>query len=91
MFIILKRVQCSSTYTVVYSDDNVITLWGTRSGIPNKLDFMQKTTEASVSQPKNRKPSKSNYELGNSTTAFTNFLASVYKTELIIDPIDILA
>lgn len=76
---------------MVYSDDNVITLWGTRSGIPNKMDFMQKPSDASVSQPKNRKPSKNHYELGNSTAAFTNFLASVYKTELILDPIDILA
>lgn len=55
------------------------------------MDFMQKPTEASVSQTKISKPSKNNYELGNSTTAFTNFLASVYKTEIILDPIDVLA
>lgn len=87
--LILKRVQCSSTYTVAYSDDNVITLWGTRSGIPNKVDFLKKPSDASFS--KNSKSSKVNFELGNSTTAFTNFLTSVYKSELILEPIDILA
>lgn len=30
-------------------------------------------------------------ELGNNTAAFTNFLASVYKSELIKEPVDILA
>lgn len=30
-------------------------------------------------------------ELGNSTAAFTNFLASVYKSELVLEPQDILA
>lgn len=30
-------------------------------------------------------------ELGNNTAAFTNFLASVYKSELILEPVDILA
>lgn len=30
-------------------------------------------------------------ELGNNTAAFTNFLASVYKSELITEPMDILA
>lgn len=28
----IKKVQCSLAYSVVFSDDNVITLWGTRSG-----------------------------------------------------------
>ncbi len=84
----IKRVECSPTYSVVYSDDNVITLWGTRSGIPDKNEDVNKNdNKKSLDKPENL----NGFELGNSTAAFTNFLASVYKTELILDPIDVLA
>lgn len=84
----IKMVQCSLTYSVVFSDDNIITLWGTRSGIPDKSEDVHR-----IDNKKNlEKSEKANsFELGNSTAAFTNFLASVYKSELILDPIDILA
>lgn len=84
----IKRVQCSHTYSVVFSDDNVITLWGTRSGLPDKNEDVSRIDNKKSLD----KSEKSNgFELGNSTAAFTNFLASVYKSELILDPIDILA
>lgn len=84
----IKRVQCSPTYSVVFSDDNVITLWGTRSGIPDKSEDVSR-----IDNKKNLEQSDkpTSFELGNSTAAFTNFLASVYKSEIILDPIDVLA
>lgn len=84
----IKRVQCSLTYSVVFSDDNVITVWGTRAGIPDKSEDVSRIDN----RKKLDKSEKTNgFELGNSTAAFTNFLASVYKSELILDPIDVLA
>lgn len=84
----IKRVQCNLAYSVVFSDDNVITLWGMRSGIPDKNEDASR-----IDNKKNLDGSEkpNSFELGNSTAAFTNFLASVYKSELILDPIDILA
>lgn len=84
----IKRVQCSLTYSVVFSDDNVITFWGTRSGIPDKSEDVSRI-DNKKSLDKSEQPNS--FELGNSTAAFTNFLASVYKSELILDPIDVLA
>ncbi|KAJ6641121.1 E3 ubiquitin-protein ligase HERC2, partial [Pseudolycoriella hygida] len=81
----IKRVQCSLTYCVVFSDDNVITLWGTRTGLPDKSEDSSRNDTRKGSEKGN------GFELGNSTAAFTNFLASVYKSELVLDPIDILA
>lgn len=31
----LQKIRCAPTYTVAYSDDNIITNWGTRSGVTN--------------------------------------------------------
>lgn len=86
----IKRIQCNATYSVVLSDDNVITLWGTRSGIPEKHEDVHRAGNNRKNSDKTEKASNG-FELGNSTAAFTNFLASVYKSELILDPIDIFA
>lgn len=69
-------VKCSPTYTLAITEDHHILFWGTRYGIPESDD----------DEPKGDLQS-----MGNSTTAFTNFLTSVYKTETIVEPIDILA
>lgn len=84
----IKRVQCSPTYSVAFSDDNIISLWGTRFGIPDRdEEFSRNDNRKNLD--KSEKPN--GFELGNSTAAFTNFLASVYKSELILEPIDVLA
>lgn len=80
-----QSVKCGSTYTIVCSDENVISFWGTRYGIPQKSDNLSSGYNSSSSN----KPTE--FDQGNSTAAFTNFLTSVYKTEKILDPIDILA
>lgn len=85
----IKRVQCSLTYSVVFSDDNVITFWGMRSGIPDKNEDVSRIDNKKNLDKSDNQPNS--FELGNSTAAFTNFLASVYKSELILDPIDVLA
>lgn len=62
------------------------TLW--KPGIPDKSEDVSRSDNKKSLD----KSEKSNsFELGNSTAAFTNFLASVYKSELILDPIDVLA
>ncbi|XP_055923488.1 serine/threonine-protein kinase Nek8 [Eupeodes corollae] len=77
----ILKVKCSDQCTIVSSDDNVITFWGTRNGIP----------EIQQNGNGNSENHQTDIEMGNNTAAFTNFLASVYKSEVILDPIDILA
>lgn len=80
-----QHVKAQPTYTIVSSDENVITFWGTRFGIPVindselKINFENTIKHSNISG------------IGNNTAAFTNFLASVYKSELVLDPVDILA
>uniref|UniRef100_A0A1B0CS11 non-specific serine/threonine protein kinase n=1 Tax=Lutzomyia longipalpis TaxID=7200 RepID=A0A1B0CS11_LUTLO len=74
----IVRIRCTSTGSVVFSDDNVVSFWGTRFGVPTE-NFPETLTNTSDSH------------LGGNTAAFTNFLVAVYKSELILDPIDILA
>lgn len=78
-------MKCASTYAIVCCDENVISFWGTRYGIPQKPDNLSSGYNSSSST----KPTE--FDIGNSTAAFTNFLTSVYKAEKILDPIDILA
>ncbi|XP_053686919.1 serine/threonine-protein kinase Nek8 [Sabethes cyaneus] len=80
----ITTVKCYSTYAVATTDDNCVVFWGTRLGIP-EADVNTSATEASSSRISD------NLSIGNSTTAFTNFLSSVYKYETVLDPIDILA
>ncbi|XP_017488086.1 PREDICTED: serine/threonine-protein kinase Nek8-like, partial [Rhagoletis zephyria] len=79
----IVNCKCNDQGTLVTSDDNVITFWGTRNGIPEfedgNFDKLQLGGEGFDS------------EIGNNTVAFTNFLASVYKSELLLEPVDILA
>lgn len=72
----ITLVKCNPTYTLALTDDNHILFWGTRYGIPENDEDDLKCDL---------------HSMGNSTTAFTNFLASVYKSETITDPIDIMA
>lgn len=72
----ITLVKCNPMYTLALTEDHHIVFWGTRYGIPENDD----------DDPKGDLQS-----MGNSTTAFTNFLTSVYKAETIIEPIDILA
>ncbi|XP_059622648.1 serine/threonine-protein kinase Nek8 [Phlebotomus argentipes] len=72
------KVRCNSTGSIVFSDDNVVSFWGTRFGVPT--DNFPDTLATD-----------SDYRMGGNTAAFTNFLVTVYKSELILDPIDILA
>lgn len=74
----ITSIKTHSTYTLGITDDNHILFWGTRFGIP--------AGEDDTDDMKNDLQS-----MGNSTTAFTNFLASVYKAETIVSPIDVLA
>uniref|UniRef100_A0A1A9X1P6 Uncharacterized protein n=1 Tax=Glossina brevipalpis TaxID=37001 RepID=A0A1A9X1P6_9MUSC len=76
----LTNCKCNDHCSLVCSDDNVVTFWGTRYGVPEK-------NEANVT----KSPMRSNLELDNNTSVFTDFLASVYKSELILEPQDILA
>lgn len=63
------------------TDCNVVMAFGTRSGIP-EFHFNEipptPTTSSSFSQ------------ISNNTVAFTNFLTSVYKSETILEPIELL-
>ncbi|CAD6991970.1 unnamed protein product [Ceratitis capitata] len=77
----IVNCQCNDQGTIVTSQDNVITFWGTRNGIP---EFGDCNFDEGCNQ-------NINSEVGNSTVAFTNFLASVYKSELLLEPVDLLA
>uniref|UniRef100_A0A1B0G2Z6 non-specific serine/threonine protein kinase n=1 Tax=Glossina morsitans morsitans TaxID=37546 RepID=A0A1B0G2Z6_GLOMM len=77
--------KCNEQCSLVCSDDNVITFWGTRYGVPE-------ISEANVSKsPMWSAQRRIDVESENNTSAFTNFLASIYKSELILEPQDILA
>ncbi|XP_037892563.1 serine/threonine-protein kinase Nek8 [Glossina fuscipes] len=81
----ITNCKCSEQCSLVCSDDNVITFWGTRYGVPE-------ISEVDISKsPMWSGPHRMNVESENNTSAFTNFLASVYKSELILEPQDILA
>lgn len=77
----LQKVKCNSTYTVVCSDSNVIIAFGTRYGIP-EFHFNEVP-------PTPQTPSTFS-QIGNNTAAFTNFLTSVYKSETMLDPTELL-
>ncbi|XP_055604185.1 serine/threonine-protein kinase Nek8 [Uranotaenia lowii] len=81
-------IKCYSTYSIVTTDDNCIVFWGTRLGIPETDCDAPSVMETPST---NNNSQFGNAPIGNSTAAFTNFLASVYKYETILDPIDILA
>ncbi|XP_013107737.2 serine/threonine-protein kinase Nek8 [Stomoxys calcitrans] len=77
----IMKCKCNDQCSVVYSDNNVVTFWGTRNGIP----------EMGEGSSTDALSNNLDLELGNSTAAFTNFLASVYKSELVLEPQDIVA
>ena len=84
----IKKIQCHTTYCLACTDYNTIVFWGTRYGIPDAAENEAGSSTVSTSlNPQNDQFGN----LGNSTAAFTNFLASVYKSELILEPIEILA
>jgi NIMA (never in mitosis gene a)-related kinase 8 len=64
------------------TDCNVVMAFGTRSGLPefhfNEIPPTPATSRSSFSQ------------ISNNTVAFTNFLTSVYKSETILEPIELL-
>lgn len=78
---ILQKVKCSPTYTVTCTESNVIIAWGTRYGIP-EFHFNEVP-------PTPQTPSTFS-QIGNNTAAFTNFLTSVYKSEAMLDPTELL-
>ncbi|KAH8375136.1 hypothetical protein KR200_006845 [Drosophila serrata] len=80
----IVTANCSDQCTIVASEDNIITVWGTRNGLPG-LGSSSSGLSMEMCTP------NTELELGNNTAAFTNFLASVYKSELILEPVDILA
>ncbi|XP_030559258.1 serine/threonine-protein kinase Nek8 [Drosophila novamexicana] len=80
----IVKANCNDQCTIVASEDNIITVWGTRNGLP-EIGSSNSGLGLEVCTP------NAEMELGNNTAAFTNFLASVYKSELITEPMDILA
>lgn len=77
-FLTFQKVKCHPTYTLACTDTNVIIAFGTRQGIPEfQVDDIPKTP-STFSQ------------VGNNTAAFTNFLTSVYKSETILEPVELL-
>ncbi|KAH8337627.1 hypothetical protein KR074_000850 [Drosophila pseudoananassae] len=80
----IVKANCNDQCTIVASEDNIITVWGTRNGLPGIG-----STNSALGQEIFTHSTE--LELGNNTAAFTNFLASVYKSELILEPVDILA
>ncbi|EDW43644.1 GM16868, partial [Drosophila sechellia] len=80
----IVKANCSDQCTIVASEDNIITVWGTRNGLPG-IGSTNCGLGLQICTP------NTELELGNNTAAFTNFLASVYKSELILEPVDILA
>lgn len=67
-------MKCNPTYTAFCTDTNVIMAFGTRYGISAEAP----QTPSSFSL------------IGNNTAAFTNFLTSVYKSEEILEPEELL-
>ncbi|KAL7728211.1 hypothetical protein ACLKA6_005628 [Drosophila palustris] len=80
----IVNANCNDQCTIVASEDNIISVWGTRNGLP-EIGSSSSGLGLEVCTP------NTELELGNNTAAFTNFLASVYKSELIMEPVDILA
>lgn len=56
--------------------------FGTRSGIP-EFQFNEV-------QPRTPQTPSSFSQIGNNTAAFTNFLTSVYKSETLLEPVELL-
>ncbi|TMW47499.1 hypothetical protein DOY81_007429, partial [Sarcophaga bullata] len=81
----IVKCRCNDQCCIVSSDNNVITFWGTRNGIPEMSEGS--STDIQETEVQNH---QMDLELGNNTAAFTNFLASVYKSELVLEPQDIL-
>ncbi|XP_030370353.1 serine/threonine-protein kinase Nek8 [Scaptodrosophila lebanonensis] len=79
----IVKANCSDQCTIVASEDNIITLWGTRNGMP--------LPDIGSSNSGLNMVCLTDFELDNNTAAFTDFLASVYKSELLLEPVDILA
>ncbi|CAG9804191.1 unnamed protein product [Chironomus riparius] len=75
----IHKVKCNPTYTLACNDTNVIMAFGTRQGIPEfQVDSEVPKTPSTFSQ------------IGNNTAAFTNFLTSVYKSETLLEPVELL-
>ncbi|KAI8118222.1 hypothetical protein FF38_08544 [Lucilia cuprina] len=81
----IVKCKCNDQCCIVSSDNHVITFWGTRNGIPEIAEGSSTDIQETEVQQQ-----PMDLELGNNTAAFTNFLASVYKSELVLDPQDIL-
>ncbi|XP_011208179.2 serine/threonine-protein kinase Nek8 isoform X1 [Bactrocera dorsalis] len=76
--------KCNDQGTIVTSKDNFITFWGTRNGIPG-------FGESNFNKLQGHNQNCTNSDINNSTVAFTNFLASIYKSELLLKPVDLLS
>ncbi|XP_036233280.2 serine/threonine-protein kinase Nek8 isoform X1 [Bactrocera oleae] len=76
--------KCNDQGTIVTSKDNFITFWGTRNGIPG-------FGESNFNTLQGHNQNSTNSDVNNSTVAFTNFLASIYKSELLLKPVDLLS
>lgn len=76
-----QNVKCNATFTIVCTDTNVIIGWGTRYGIP---EFHFNEAPPTPNTPSNFS------QMGNNTAAFTNFLTSVYKSETMLEPKELL-
>lgn len=76
-----QRVKCTSTFTIASTDMNVIVAFGTRYGIP---EFHFNEVPPTPNSP------SSFAQIGNNTAAFTNFLTSVYKSETMLEPTELL-
>lgn len=74
-------MKCNSTYTIVSTDTNVILAWGTRYGIP---EFHYNEVPPTPNTPSTFS------QIGNNTAAFTSFLTSVYKSEMMLEPTELL-
>lgn len=74
-------MKCCSTYTVAFTNNNVMIGWGTRYGIP-EFHFNEVP-------PTPHTPSTFS-QIGNNTAAFTNFLTSVYKSETMLEATELL-
>lgn len=74
-----QKVKCHATYTVAATQDQLVIFWGTRYGVPEAND----SGFSSSGSP--------NFAVvANSTSAVTSLLASVYKSEMVLAPKEIL-
>ncbi|XP_050341942.1 serine/threonine-protein kinase Nek8 isoform X2 [Bactrocera neohumeralis] len=81
---IAHRTIIVNTMALFYFQDNFITFWGTRNGIPG-------FGESNINKLQGHNQNCTNSDINNSTVAFTNFLASIYKSELLLKPVDLLS